>query len=94
MKSYKKVLVFFMAKTLKDIANHTLKLAKMFSQWPIPFKANSIPYSNASVSKYGVISGPYFPVFGLYSGAIKACKKFASSNRIILQTKQLVKLII
>ena len=32
VKSYKKGLVFLLAKTVKDITNHLLKLAKAFSQ--------------------------------------------------------------
>ena len=63
VKSWNKGLVFLVTKTLKDIKNHSLKLAKMFSQYSIPFKANALLYSNDSH----------------YSGAIKDCKKFASS---------------
>ena len=62
MKNYNNGLVFLMAKTLKNISNHSLKLAIVFSQWPIPFKANISLHSNAFQ----------------YSGAIKACKKSAS----------------
>ena len=57
VKSYKKGLV---AKKLKYITNHSLKLAKLFSQYPIPFKANALLHSNASQ----------------YYGAIKAGRKF------------------
>ena len=32
VKSYKKDLIFLVAKTLKDITYHTLKVAKVFSQ--------------------------------------------------------------
>ena len=32
VKTYKKALLFFVAKTLKDITNHSLKLAKVYSQ--------------------------------------------------------------
>ena len=48
VKTYKKVLLFFVAKTMKDIANHSLKLAKVYSQYPVTFKANVSLYSNAS----------------------------------------------
>ena len=48
VKSYKKVLVFLVAKALKDITSHSLKLAKKFSQEPIPLKANTLLYSNAA----------------------------------------------
>ena len=44
------------------IRNQQLKLTKLFSQYCIAFKANASLFSN--VSKY--------------SGATKACKKFAS----------------
>ena len=54
-----------MAKTLKDIRNHSLKLAKVFSQQPILFKVNASLYSNASQ----------------HPGAIKVCRKFASPIR-------------
>ena len=37
--SYKKDFVFCLAKTLKDIKNHSLNLAQVFSQQPISFKA-------------------------------------------------------
>ena len=46
MKSHEKIPVFLVAKTLRDIANHSLKLAEVFSQEPIPFKANTSLYSN------------------------------------------------
>ena len=46
--SYRKVLVFLVAKALKDITSDSLKLAKVFSQKPIPLKANTSLYSNAS----------------------------------------------
>ena len=36
VKSYKKGLVFLLAKTVKDITNHLLKLAKAFSQQLLP----------------------------------------------------------
>ena len=62
VKSYKEVLVFLVARTLKDTRNNSLKLAKVFSQQPILFKNNVSLHSNASQ----------------YSGAIKASKKFAS----------------
>ena len=61
VKNYNNGLVFLMAKTLTNISNHSLKLAIVFSKWPIPFEANTSLYSNASQ----------------YSGDIKACKKFA-----------------
>ena len=32
VKTYKKVPLFFVAKTLKDITSHSLKLAKVYSQ--------------------------------------------------------------
>ena len=32
VKSYKKGVLFLVAKTLKDITSHSLKLAKLFSQ--------------------------------------------------------------
>ena len=62
MKSHEKIPVFLVAKTLRDIANHSLKLAEVFSQEPIPFKANTSLYSN-----------PF-----QYSGAIDACKNIVS----------------
>ena len=62
VENYKKGLVFFVVKTLKDITNHSLKLAKVFSRQSVPFNANTLLYSNDSQ----------------YSGAIKTCKKFAS----------------
>ena len=55
VKSYKGGLVFLVAKILKDITNHSIKAAKVFSQKPIRFKANASLYSNVSQ----------------YSGAIK-----------------------
>ena len=58
----RKFLYFFVAKPLKDIVNHSLKLAKVFSQEPIPFKANTSLYLNASQ----------------YSGAIDARKNIVS----------------
>ena len=48
MKSYNKVFVFFVARTLKIIKSHSLKLAKVFPNEFIPFKANKSLYSNAS----------------------------------------------
>ena len=62
VKKYKKGMVFLVAKTLKDIRNDSLKLAKVFSQQPTLFKANASFYSNTTQ----------------HYGAIKACKKFAS----------------
>ena len=70
VKSYKEGIVFIMTKTTEDITNHSFKLAKMFSQY-IPFKANSLLYSNDTQ----------------HSVAIKACKKFASPKLTMLQTK-------
>ena len=35
VKSYKKGLIFLVAKTKKDITNHLLKLARLFSQKPM-----------------------------------------------------------
>ena len=76
VKSYMKGLTFLMTKTLKDIANHSLNVEKVFSQWYIPFKANAPLYSSASH----------------YTGFIKVCKKYASPNLIILilQTKRFI----
>ena len=37
-----------MAKTLKEITNHSLKLAKVFSKCPVPYKAYVSLCSNAS----------------------------------------------
>ena len=65
-----KGLVFRNAKRLKDIVNHSLKQAKVFSQGPIPFKVNALLYSNTSQ----------------YSGAMKACKKLAYVRLVRLQT--------
>ena len=48
VKTYKKGPLFFVAKILKDITSHSLKLAKVYSQSPVPFKANASLYSNAS----------------------------------------------
>ena len=48
LKKWKTDLLFFVAKTLKDITNHSLKLAKVYSQQPVPFKANASLYFNAS----------------------------------------------
>ena len=63
VKSYKEGLVFLEAKTLKDITNHSLKLAKVFSQ------------SNVSVLKSQCLAlFQYFQVFL----SLKACKKCAS----------------
>ena len=66
MKNYKKGLVFLMAKTLKYMANHSLaskaKLAKVFLQQPIPFKANDFLYFNDSQ----------------HSRAIQICKNLSS----------------
>ena len=59
VKNYKKGLEFLMAKTLKDVANDFLKLAKVFSRRPVPFKANALFYPNASQ----------------YPATINACKK-------------------
>ena len=56
VKSYKKGLVFLAVKTVNNITNHLLKLAKAFFMIAI-----ASVYSNASQ----------------YSGAIKACRKFA-----------------
>ena len=61
VKSYTKGLVFLVAKTIKDITNNFIKLAKVFSQQSIRLKGNILLYSNESK----------------YSGPIKACKKFA-----------------
>ena len=60
--SNKKGLLFFETMILKGITNYSLKLEKVFSQQPMPFKSNASLDSNASQ----------------YSEAIKACKKFAS----------------
>ena len=74
----KKGLVFLHAKTLKDIVNHSLKQAKVFSQGPILFKVNASLCSNASQ----------------YSGAMKACKELAyvrlARFQTLLQTKRSV----
>ena len=61
-KNYKKGFVFLMAKTLKDIRSHSLKLAKVFSQKPSLFKVNPSLYSNAFQ----------------YSGAITLVRNLAS----------------
>ena len=42
VKSYKKGLEILVAKTLKYIKYHSLKLAKMFSQYPFPIKASNV----------------------------------------------------
>ena len=39
--------VFFVAKRLRDLTNHSLKVAKVFSQLSIPFSASFSFYSNA-----------------------------------------------
>ena len=62
VKSYKKDIVFPVAKTLKDNTNRCLKLAKALPQQPILFENNTLIYSNASQ----------------YSEAIKVCDKFFS----------------
>ena len=48
VRSYKKVLVFLMAKTLKSTANLSLRLENEFPQGLILFKANASFYSNIS----------------------------------------------
>ena len=48
MKGYKIVLVFLVTRTLKAITNHSLKIAKVFPNEFIPFKANKSLYSNVS----------------------------------------------
>ena len=58
---YRKGSIFLVAKTIKCITNHSLVLAKTFSQQPVLFKTNASLYFNASQC----------------SGAIKACKKLA-----------------
>ena len=63
VKSYKKGHVSPVIKTQKDINNQSLSLAKVFPQWFMPYKANASLHYNAFQ----------------YSGAIKACKKFAPS---------------
>ena len=79
VKNYLQYLAFLVSKKLEDITNNSLKLEKMFLQYPIPVKANSSLYSNASQ----------------YFGLIIACKKLASSikryrkNFIILKTNRL-----
>ena len=65
MKIYKKGLTFLVAKTLKVIRNYSLKLAKVFPQYPFPFKANVSLYSDTFQ----------------YSAGIKTCKKFTSPKR-------------
>ena len=42
MKTYKKVLVFLVAKTLRDITDHSLKLAKVFLK-AIPYFVPMLP---------------------------------------------------
>ena len=41
-----------------------MKVLRLFSSWSSDFKIRSICTAR-KVSKYGVISGPYFPLFGL-----------------------------
>ena len=56
VKSHEKGLVFLVAKTLKDIANHSLEIAKVFLHFPIPFKVNASRYSGGikkSCKKFG-----------------------------------------
>ena len=43
MKIYKKGLVFLVAKAVKDVLNHLLKLQKVFSQEPMPQFIPAIP---------------------------------------------------
>ena len=43
----------------------TLKRSLIFSGWEILRSASSVFITVWKVSKYGVFSGPYFPVFGL-----------------------------
>ena len=67
---------YFLHQRHKDIINYSLKLVKVFSQEPIPFKANTSFYSNASQ----------------YSGAIDACKNLVSSANRYRKTLQYYKL--
>ena len=60
VKNHKKGFVFVVAKTLKGTTTYSLKLAKVFSQHPIPFKVNVSLYSN--VSQYSGVKKLAFPL--------------------------------
>ena len=45
-----------------------LEKVKMYKQRKTKYSTIYSTYTAGKVSKYGVISGPYFPVFGLNTG--------------------------